>query len=77
MSTAYVGIGANLGDPRAQVRLAFDELDGIPGTIKDNLMARGWPTRRGSLTCGSEPAADDAPQPGFGRGALRGGRHRR
>lgn len=32
MSIAYVGIGANLGDPHARVRLAFDELDAIPGT---------------------------------------------
>ncbi len=32
MSIAYVGIGANLGDPCAQVRRAFDELDAIPGT---------------------------------------------
>lgn len=32
MTAAYVGIGANLGDPRSQVQLAFDELAGLPRT---------------------------------------------
>lgn len=36
-------------------------LDGIPSTIKDNLLARGWPTRRGSLTTSADPADEDAP----------------
>jgi 2-amino-4-hydroxy-6-hydroxymethyldihydropteridine diphosphokinase len=29
---AYVGIGSNLSDPRAQVEAAFDLLDALPGT---------------------------------------------
>ena len=32
MTTAYVGIGSNLKDPRAQVLQAFNELDGLPHT---------------------------------------------
>ena len=30
--TAYIGLGANLNDPAAQIEHAFDELDRIPGT---------------------------------------------
>lgn len=32
MTRAYVGIGSNLDDPRAQVLRAFDELDRLPHT---------------------------------------------
>jgi 2-amino-4-hydroxy-6-hydroxymethyldihydropteridine diphosphokinase len=32
VTTAYVGIGSNLKDPRAQVLQAFTELDGLPHT---------------------------------------------
>ena len=32
MTTAYVGIGSNLDDPRAQVLSAFSELDRLPHT---------------------------------------------
>lgn len=37
-------------------------LDGIPATIKDLTLTRGWPTRRGSLSSSAEgPWKDDAP----------------
>ncbi|WP_353024046.1 amidase [Mesorhizobium sp. M0998] len=37
-------------------------LDGIPATIKDLTVTRGWPTRRGSLASSAEgPWTDDAP----------------
>lgn len=36
-------------------------IDGIPSTIKDNLLMRGLPTRRGSLTTSADPAEEDAP----------------
>ena len=32
MTTAYVGVGSNLNDPRAQVLQAFTELDELPNT---------------------------------------------
>ena len=32
MTTAYVGVGSNLNDPRAQVLQAFNDLDGLPRT---------------------------------------------
>ena len=37
------------------------DADGVPATIKDNIWAKGWPTRRGSRTTGHAPEADDAP----------------
>ena len=36
-------------------------LDGVPATVKDNILARGWPTRKGSLTTDDAPAPDDGP----------------
>lgn len=37
-------------------------LDGVPTTIKDQWLARGWPTRRGSHAVRDEaPAAEDSP----------------
>jgi aspartyl-tRNA(Asn)/glutamyl-tRNA(Gln) amidotransferase subunit A len=36
--------------------------DGVPVTVKDLILARGWPTRRGSRTTEGDPPADeDAP----------------
>ncbi|MBM3366677.1 MAG: 2-amino-4-hydroxy-6-hydroxymethyldihydropteridine diphosphokinase [Betaproteobacteria bacterium] len=32
MATAYVGIGANLGEPRRQIEAALDELNRVPRT---------------------------------------------
>jgi 2-amino-4-hydroxy-6-hydroxymethyldihydropteridine diphosphokinase len=32
MTLAYVGLGANIGEPRAQLRTALEELDGLPET---------------------------------------------
>lgn len=36
-------------------------LDGVPITIKDNLVVAGWPTRRGSVLADATPASEDAP----------------
>lgn len=36
-------------------------IDGIPTTIKDLVLTKGWPTRSGSLTTSPEPATEDAP----------------
>jgi 2-amino-4-hydroxy-6-hydroxymethyldihydropteridine diphosphokinase len=45
VTTAYVGIGSNLKDPRAQVRQAFNELDGLPQTrvVKKSSLYRSVP----------------------------------
>lgn len=32
MTLAYVGLGANIGDPRGQLLAAFEDLDRLPGT---------------------------------------------
>ncbi len=36
-------------------------VDGVPASIKDNVWAKGWPTRRGSKTSDTAPAQSDAP----------------
>ncbi len=36
-------------------------VDGVPATVKDNVWAKGLPSRRGSLTTDDAPTADDAP----------------
>jgi len=36
-------------------------LDGVPATVKDNIWAAGWPTRKGSATTDLAPAPADAP----------------
>ena len=45
MTIAYVGIGSNLDDPRAQVLRAFDELDELPHTrlVKKSSLYRSAP----------------------------------
>jgi 2-amino-4-hydroxy-6-hydroxymethyldihydropteridine diphosphokinase len=45
VTTAYVGIGSNLKDPRAQVLQAFEELDGLPHTrvVKKSSLYRTAP----------------------------------
>ena len=36
-------------------------VDGVPATVKDNIWAKGWPSRRGSRTSDSAPISADAP----------------
>jgi 2-amino-4-hydroxy-6-hydroxymethyldihydropteridine diphosphokinase len=45
VTTAYVGIGSNLNDPRTQVLQAFTELDGLPHTrvVKKSSLYRTAP----------------------------------
>jgi len=45
VTTAYVGIGSNLNDPRAQVLQAFTELEGLPHTrvVKKSSLYRSAP----------------------------------
>jgi aspartyl-tRNA(Asn)/glutamyl-tRNA(Gln) amidotransferase subunit A len=42
------------GEPRGAV-------DGVPATVKDNVIMKGLPCRRGSATTGEAPAPEDAP----------------
>src|SRR5205085_3085643 len=42
------------GEPKGLV-------DGVPATVKDNILAEGWPTRKGSAITDASPAAEDAP----------------
>jgi aspartyl-tRNA(Asn)/glutamyl-tRNA(Gln) amidotransferase subunit A len=36
-------------------------VDGVPATIKDLVMAKGWPMRRGSVTSSAAPLTEDSP----------------
>src|SRR5215475_4492805 len=36
-------------------------VDGVPATVKDNIWAKGWPSRRGSRTSDPAPISADAP----------------
>ena len=36
-------------------------VDGVPATVKDNIWAKGWPSRRGSRTSDPGPISADAP----------------
>lgn len=47
--TAYVGLGANLGDARAAVRQALDELGALPGTrlVRASSLYRSAPVDAG------------------------------
>jgi 2-amino-4-hydroxy-6-hydroxymethyldihydropteridine diphosphokinase len=49
VTTAYVGIGSNLKDPRAQVLQAFNQLDGLPHTrvVKKSSLYRSAPMGHG------------------------------
>lgn len=52
---AFVGAEQALTDARASERrwmagTPIGRVDGLPTTVKDLLLCRGWPTRRGSLT---------------------------
>lgn len=58
----YVRSAAEESEQRWLKGAALSPLDGVPVAIKDLLLTRGWPTRRGSLTIdASGPWRDDAP----------------
>jgi aspartyl-tRNA(Asn)/glutamyl-tRNA(Gln) amidotransferase subunit A len=52
---------ARASEQRWQKGEAAGLLDGVPATVKDNVMAKGWPNRRGSRTSDATPVRDDAP----------------
>jgi aspartyl-tRNA(Asn)/glutamyl-tRNA(Gln) amidotransferase subunit A len=57
--------GALAAARAAETRWARHEpmglVDGVPATVKDNIWAKGWPTRKGSATTDLSPAPSDSP----------------
>jgi len=52
---------ARQSEARWRARRPLGALDGVPATVKDNILAKGFPTRRGSRVSDTTPAATDAP----------------
>ena len=53
---------ARASEARWQNGAPMGELDGVPVSIKDLILTRGWPTRRGSATVdAAQPWDEDAP----------------
>lgn len=52
---------AKLSEERWANGEPMGSLDGVPTTVKDVVVAKGWPTLRGSNTTDDAPAKDDAP----------------
>jgi len=52
---------AALSEARWRKGAPLGALDGVPATVKDNIWAEGLPTRRGSRTSDTAPAAADSP----------------
>ncbi|MCI0431323.1 MAG: amidase [Rhodospirillales bacterium] len=52
---------ARASETRWRQRAPLGPVDGVPTTVKDLVLAKGWPTRRGSKTTTADPAAEDAP----------------
>ncbi len=52
---------ARASEARWRKRAPLGPVDGVPTTVKDLVLAKGWPTRRGSKTTTTDPAAEDAP----------------
>src|SRR5215472_249080 len=53
---------AEASEARWREEAPLSPLDGVPVAIKDLLLTKGWPTRRGSLTIEPEgPWTEDAP----------------
>ncbi len=52
---------ARASEQRWQRGAPLGRIDGVPTSIKDNIWAKGLPTRRGSRTTDNKPAPADAP----------------
>ena len=52
---------ARQSEARWRAGAPLGAIDGVPATIKDNIVAKGWPTRRGSKTSDPAPASADSP----------------
>ena len=52
---------ARNSEARWQKGTPLGPVDGVPTSVKDLVLAKGWPTRRGSKTTTADPAPEDAP----------------
>lgn len=52
---------AKLSETRWRAAAPLGPIDGVPASIKDNIWAKGLPTRRGSRTSDASAATDDSP----------------
>jgi aspartyl-tRNA(Asn)/glutamyl-tRNA(Gln) amidotransferase subunit A len=52
---------ASASEARWRAGAPLGRIDGVPSSIKDNIWAKGWPTRRGSKTTDTTPAPADSP----------------
>ncbi|MDF2095765.1 amidase [Aquibaculum arenosum] len=55
---------ARESEARWQAGRPQGRLDGVPTSVKDLLVTKGWPTRRGSRTTDDTPSQEDAPSVG-------------
>jgi aspartyl-tRNA(Asn)/glutamyl-tRNA(Gln) amidotransferase subunit A len=54
---------AALSEARWRTGRPLGPIDGVPASVKDNIWAKGLPTRRGSKTSDATPAQADSPAP--------------
>ncbi|HXV25860.1 MAG TPA: amidase [Alphaproteobacteria bacterium] len=52
---------ARTSEGRWRQHAPLGPVDGVPATVKDLVLAKGWPTRRGSKTTTADPAPENAP----------------
>jgi aspartyl-tRNA(Asn)/glutamyl-tRNA(Gln) amidotransferase subunit A len=61
LDTAAVLASARQSEARWRAVAPLGAVDGVPATVKDNIWAKGLPTRRGSKTSDARPAPADSP----------------
>jgi aspartyl-tRNA(Asn)/glutamyl-tRNA(Gln) amidotransferase subunit A len=52
---------ARASERRWQAGAPAGSIDGVPATVKDLVVVKGWPTRRGSHTTDPAPSSEDGP----------------
>jgi aspartyl-tRNA(Asn)/glutamyl-tRNA(Gln) amidotransferase subunit A len=61
LEPAAVVAAASDSEARWRAGAPLGAVDGVPASIKDNIWAKGWPTRRGSRKTDETPAPADSP----------------
>ncbi len=59
----YAMASAKAAEERWQKGKPIGLVDGVPTTIKDTYLVKGWPIRRGSLTSPDDPCEEDSAAP--------------